>query len=472
MGFGLLLLAVSVAHVLTDGVTSGIVFLVASIVPLVVAVTMLTVRRPAQPAPWIIIVGALVASTVHNIVWLVQVPVGGEDQATGLLFNGTLLVAYAGLLVAAIVIVMPVARGDGGAIVDSAIVSVSAAGLLWAVVLAPALEAQDAGPATRVQTLVTVLLVCGTTGAVGRAALTARDARPILAYLLLAAVAMLVATMISATTLTSETGTEGKVKDLVWIVAYLALAAAAAHPSRATLRAPGRVLAQTLTLPHLIVLGLAVCSNLLLAGVLELTGSGSDPALLIIGSLLVVPLFLVRVWQIAGLFERARADLVWQAQHDDLTRLPNRRAATVHLAQTVLSVEDGTLAGARVCFLDLDDFKTINDDHGHGVGDRVLVAVAQRLRESVRHDDFVARLGGDEFVVVLPCDGEDLEASTVSRIRRALADPVAVGDASIAVGVSIGSVAVSPGEGITVERVLSLADAQMYADKRRDRSKL
>ncbi|MEP7766180.1 GGDEF domain-containing protein [Sanguibacter sp. 25GB23B1] len=449
--------------------TSGVVFLAANLVPVAAVATMLVVRRPPHPAPWYLITGALLSSTVHNIVWLVQVPIQGQAQSTGLLSTMTLLLAYVGLLVAAVLVVIPVARGDGGAVVDSSIVSVSVAGLLWSLVLAPALDAQGAGAGTRALSLVIVLLVCGTTGAVARAAITAREARPTLGYLLLAAVAMLVATVVSATTETTPGVPDGGLKDFVWIIAYLALGAAAAHPSRAALRTPGRPLAQTLTLPHLLVLGVAVCSNLLLAGVLELTGTGSDPALLIVGSLVVVPLFLVRVWQIAGLFEKAQDDLVRQARHDDLTGLPNRRAATAHLEETVRGVDDGTLAGARVCFLDLDDFKLVNDEHGHGTGDQVLVQVAERLAGAVRHEDFVARLGGDEFVVVLPCDGDDLETLTVDRVRDAVSAPMDISGATIVVDVSIGSVAVTRGEGVTVERLLSFADARMYLDKRRER---
>lgn len=468
--FVVVLLALGSFRALTDGVVSGIVFLVATVVPVAAVAAALALRRPAHPAPWYLIVASLLSSMVHNIVWLVQVPIQGQAQATGALSAATLLVAYVGLLVAAVMVVVPIARGDGGAVVDASIVSVSGAGLLWTLVLVPALDAQGADGGTRALTLVCVLLVCGTTGAVARAAVTAREARPTLAYFLLASVAMLVATVISGTTLTSESGPEGRAKDLVWIVAYLALAAAAAHPSQAALRSPGRPLAQTLTLPHLVILGLAVCSNLLLAGVLEITGAGSDPALLIIGSLVVVPLFLVRVWQIAGLFEKAQADLVRQARQDDLTGLPNRRAATAHLAETVSGVEDGSLTGARVCFLDLDDFKSINDQHGHAAGDQVLVEVGQRLVGAVRREDFVARLGGDEFVVVLPCDGVDLEASTVARVRGAVSAPMDVDGATITVEVSIGSVGVSRGEGVTVERLLSFADARMYADKRRVRA--
>lgn len=470
VGFGIALLVLGLARALTSALPGGIVFLVASIVPVVVVVTVLVVRSAERLMPWLLVAVALTAATAHNVVWLVEVQLTGDPLPSGAFYDGSLLLAHGGLLVAAILLVAPVARDDGGAIVDAAIVAVSAAGLLWTLLLEPALEAQTADDATRVQTLVTVLLVCGTTGAVARASLTARDARPTFVYLLVAALCMLVATLLDAGTLVSATSAETSLKDIIWIGAYLALAAAAAHPARSALGAPGRRLARPLTLPHMLVLGFAICSNLLLAGVLELTGTGSDPALLIIGSLAVVPLFLLRVWQIAGLYEHAQKDLLRQARHDDLTGLPNRRAAIAHLEDTVGRIADGELTGARVCFLDLDRFKTVNDEYGHRVGDLLLRAVTVRLCAAVRADDFVARLSGDEFVVVLLSDSPGLAASTIERIRAAFVEPVDIGGIAIPVAASVGSAAVRRGDGVTAEQLLSLADAQMYLDKRRDRT--
>ena len=185
-----------------------------------------------------------------------------------------------------------------------------------------------------------------------------------------------------------------------------------------------------------------------------------------LGSLVLVPLVLARVSQLARLHAQAEHELVHQATHDALTALPNRRAVDTHLQHVLAELHDGRVAGALVCFLDLDGFKVVNDEHGHKVGDRLLVAVAARLRTAVRAEDFVARFGGDEFVLVLTGDPDRLAAETVGRIRGALSAPVDLGPTTAAARASIGTYAVGPRDRVTAEQVLSAADARMYEDKR------
>lgn len=120
---------------------------------------------------------------------------------------------------------------------------------------------------------------------------------------------------------------------------------------------------------------------------------------------------------------------VWElAFHDALTDLPNRRLLNDRLGQVMAASQRNNYFGALM-FLDLDNFKPLNDVHGHEVGDVLLIEVAKRLRQCVREVDTVARFGGDEFVVVLSMlaadEGESAtRASTVAeKIRNALAEP-------------------------------------------------
>lgn len=126
-----------------------------------------------------------------------------------------------------------------------------------------------------------------------------------------------------------------------------------------------------------------------------------------------------------------------EAGHDPLTGLANRTLLTEHLQRAVSkSRRDRSETG--VLFIDLDDFKQINDAYGHGVGDAVLAAVAPRLRSVVRPHDTVARFGGDEFVVV--CEGID-EAAAVAlsaRLLEALAAPLELGRLSFGLSASVG----------------------------------
>lgn len=148
---------------------------------------------------------------------------------------------------------------------------------------------------------------------------------------------------------------------------------------------------------------------------------------------------------------------------DPLTGLANRRA--FEEGAPVLIAKNLRLGRhTAVAVLDINDFKPVNDDLGHDVGDRILVEVGRRLRNAARADDIVARLGGDEFVVVAGGLPHSPVAQLVGdRIRRELEDLTAPDDRHV--GVSVG-VAISPNDGVTLPDLLRAADRQMYADKR------
>jgi diguanylate cyclase (GGDEF)-like protein len=115
-----------------------------------------------------------------------------------------------------------------------------------------------------------------------------------------------------------------------------------------------------------------------------------------------------------------------------------------------------------VLLIDLDDFKEINDTLGHHVGDAVLVAVAERLRQCVRQGDTVARLGGDEFAVLLPDSPPGQASSVAARITAVLAEPVLVEEHLLALRASIGVAAGGFGQ---ADSLLREADAAMYLVK-------
>lgn len=149
---------------------------------------------------------------------------------------------------------------------------------------------------------------------------------------------------------------------------------------------------------------------------------------------------------------------------DNLTGLPNRRWVTQNLPD-FLGDAERTKSLVAILFLDLDDFKDVNDSRGHSFGDSLLRAVSERLRCSVRPSDFVARLGGDEFTIVMPCtnDGEQVEA-LAQRVLSAMTEPFLIGDVEISVSASVGA-AVFPKDGLDTETLLKNADIAMYASK-------
>ena len=162
----------------------------------------------------------------------------------------------------------------------------------------------------------------------------------------------------------------------------------------------------------------------------------------------------------------ATRDLGRRALHDELTGLPNRALFWEHLSHR-LKVVDRRQTGFAVLFLDVDDFKVVNDTLGHAAGDQLLVDVASRLRAALRAGDTAARVGGDEFVVLFD-DVATKEAALVvaERINEALRAPYEIGTDRRIATASIG-VAVSP-EGLkTADDVVAAADAAMYEAKRR-----
>ncbi|WP_298288264.1 EAL domain-containing protein [Thiomonas sp.] len=157
-----------------------------------------------------------------------------------------------------------------------------------------------------------------------------------------------------------------------------------------------------------------------------------------------------------------------RARHDALTGLPNRYALEQYLPQAIVRAQrHGN--GLAVGMIDLDDFKPVNDTHGHAAGDVLLQQLAQRLQATLRASDFIARLGGDEFVVVF----EDLQAgqehaqlpAALQRLHGAVETPFDLGQGRQGtVGLSLG-LALYPGDGDNADSLLRQADAAMYQIK-------
>lgn len=174
----------------------------------------------------------------------------------------------------------------------------------------------------------------------------------------------------------------------------------------------------------------------------------------------------------------ANAQLASTAATDPLTGLPNRRALTEAL-QRLLAQGRRQDMGVLIAFLDLDGFKAINDTHGHEVGDRFLVDVAQRLRAVLRAEDFVARFGGDEFVVIGPGPlvGDAVRGAEYAfgqRLARATQGVYTVPGGRIDYdGASVGVITVQPHQGTDAAEALRQADQVMYQAKlsrRRERA--
>lgn len=153
------------------------------------------------------------------------------------------------------------------------------------------------------------------------------------------------------------------------------------------------------------------------------------------------------------------------AHYDSLTRLPNRTLLFERMDRALLQ-------GARhrhhvaVVFIDLDNFKPVNDSHGHAWGDQLLQMVSARLKGALRESDTLARFGGDEFVALLPrLDQPDDCRPALDRIMQAAREPITIGSLELRLSVSIGVVVAAPGRTSGTE-LIQQADEAMYQAKR------
>jgi diguanylate cyclase (GGDEF)-like protein/PAS domain S-box-containing protein len=162
--------------------------------------------------------------------------------------------------------------------------------------------------------------------------------------------------------------------------------------------------------------------------------------------------------------KRHEAELESIAHFDPLTGVPNRLLLLDRLEQAILHAQRSGLTMA-VCFLDLDDFKLVNDQHGHAAGDQLLIEITRRLHHILRPDDTLARLGGDEFVLLLNGLHNIEEChSVLKRILNTISQPVMINELPIQISASIGAT-VYPLDDTDTDPLIRHADQAMYAAK-------
>jgi diguanylate cyclase (GGDEF)-like protein len=413
---------------------------------------------------WVVMTVGMLLLLVHNAEHAVtQIVTGTPDSGAFSLLS--LLVAYLVLLTGGMLVTVPYTRRDSGGIIDAAVIGLAAASVLWATLLGPTHQRIGSSSFAVIYDMALVLLITAMSGAVVRAAVTAPEARPAALYLLTAITATNVAdiasTLVDSSRIDNANGWIGG----LWVVAYLTFAAGALHPSATAIAGPERP-PLGLTRARLVFLGVALAVNPAIAGFQQALGHPADVTLLSVGSLLIVPLVVSRI----GLLARWHAEAVDRlhdlASLDELTGLPNRRVLTGRLEMTLAAIADGRSPGAVVLYLDLDGFKSVNDDHGHAAGDLLLREVAVRLRSCVRASDLVARCGGDEFVVLLEGATETAVPAVVSTVEGALEAPVALGAVVTSARSSIGVAVVRPTDLVDAEAILARADCAMYEVKK------
>jgi diguanylate cyclase (GGDEF)-like protein len=433
-------------------------FLIVSLSTLPAAVIGLRRTSPGQRLPWWLLLSSLISLNTDNVTWYWYVFV--EHLPTG---DGTIAGAFAALgqifmFSAAITVVARRGRNDIGGMIDSTIVSVAVGGVLWIALLFPHLRAARMDVISQATTCVAVFMLTGILGALVRLLSTAKWSIPAL-WLLSAALTCSLTGIISvALTLDAATQARPPWTDMIYMGGYAALTLFGLDRSAGELLRPGPPPKDNLTGTRLIFLGLALGAMPVAGGIRATLGHDVSGGLLAAIAALVTPLVMLRIWRVAAERSWAMGALRYQAHHDALTGLPNRRdfadrlAAALHSGRSLV-----------VLFCDLDGFKAVNDRLGHPAGDELLVEVANRLRRCVRVGDVVSRFGGDEFVI-LCLDAQRADVTEVCRrMEYAFSQPVVLNGEPVVVGASIGTVV---GEDVVdAEELIHRADAAMYAAK-------
>ncbi|EAQ64468.1 response regulator [Marinomonas sp. MED121] len=169
--------------------------------------------------------------------------------------------------------------------------------------------------------------------------------------------------------------------------------------------------------------------------------------------------------------EKRQEKALLSAQYDPCTKLPNRALLFDRMDQIITNAKRDR-SSFTVLFIDLDEFKNVNDCFGHDAGDKVLISVATRMQHMLRESDTVSRFGGDEFVVILPNSADCLSIKKISQaLIKAINLPVIIDGQSCSVGASIG-VSFYPEHGVQPKRLIKNADLAMYQAKENGRNKV
>jgi diguanylate cyclase len=445
-------------------------------------------RAKARRLPWLLMAAGQALFVAGDLTWVFYRRVLHVDPWLSPA-DGLYLAGYPVLAVALWLLLRDRSPGrDAAGLLDAAIVSSSFGVLGWVWLVGP-LAAVPGQPLMELlislaypvgDVLLLVMLV----------RLVAAPGARNVAFLLLSGSILFLLVADVAFMLVSPSGgyEDGGLIDGVWLLSYVMWGTAALHPAARDLSARGETGIKPSRLRLVLLASAAtLCPSVLVQR--TLVELAPDVWVLGVGSTVI---FLLVIARMAGLVRQIESQVVlldrgqqvlretiaekealadqlrYQAFHDSLTGLPNRALLLDRLRH---ALERGRRGQERVglLFVDLDDFKQVNDAFGHDAGDRTLQEVGVRLRTSVRASDTVARLGGDEFAVLIEdAAGESEVREAQDRIEAALREPLESAGGSVTVRASIGR-ALAGGRD-DADAILRAADEAMYGAKRAAKS--
>jgi diguanylate cyclase (GGDEF)-like protein len=356
-------------------------------------------------------------------------------------------------------------RDRSGDALDSAILSVGGASLMWQFVIAPVVHASGSPLlAHAVSTMYPVMDLVVFAMLVRFAVATTQRTKA--THILLASFTLLLAAdVVYALGIAAGTYQFGGPTDGLWMASYLLIGVAAMHPSAREFRLSTEPASRRMSYGRLAFLCAAV-----LAGPLLVIGHPKELVVVAAAAAVSFGLVMVRMTGLNRQLASAGVELNTRASTDSLTGLANRSAFADRLRAALATDERraGTLA---VLFIDLDDFKDVNDSLGHAAGDELFRVTAQRLDHTIRPGDLVARLGGDEFAILLNgIPDADSAFAVAERVVTALREPAVIGDGRVQVGASVGMA--MRREDSTVDALMRDADVAMYAAKAKGKNRV
>jgi diguanylate cyclase (GGDEF)-like protein len=465
VGFGLLAVALLAVYLTGEQPVRLGVLAVAGAVPVLSILAGLRLNRGTERLPWLLVLAGSAMLDVVNLIWFAQIGLAGADRVNLAVTLPLELAGYLGMLAATTLVVLRHAPHDSGGVIDAAVIGIATAAPLWEFLIRPRLLDSGASPIGQLVMLVQTLVLLGILGSLLRITRSTGRAQPAL-NLMFGALAATIMGLISTVLLVDPAaGDQPLFPGVCWILGYLFLGAGGLHPSVVAFMHPTGQRRDELSPVRLAYLGMFLALVPVVGGIPQLFGHPPDGLLLSLGPLVMVPLVLTRIGQLMTQRARDQRSLTYQANHDELTGLANRRRLFAQVESAMARYAAGTLPAVAVLYCDLDAFKPINDQLGHHAGDQVLRAVGERLTACLREGDAVGRIGGDEFLALCPGAWPADADAMRERIEKAMAAPVVWRGEAVHVGMTVGLAVAHSGEPMSADALVASADRDMYARK-------
>ena len=452
----------AVAHPLVPAEVRSVTYLVVSAAAVVPLVGLALSLPRARARMWWIFAVAMFLLTAANTV----TAIGGP--AHRLPAEVLLTIGHGGLLAAAVMLVLRRGRSDIGGVLDVSVTAIGLGGLVWTALIVPRLRSLGTPTGEQAALLISMLVLLGVLGALARVRLMAGTGLPALTMLIGALLSGLAGNVVLAVTSgTMTTGRPGWI-EMFFLLSYILVGLSALDPSVPALHRAGPAPVDHLSTGRLVFLGATLAANPLVAGLRQVLDLGSDGLLLAFGTVLIVPLVMIRIGRLATERQAAERALRHQATHDPLTGLPNRAELITRLEAALRREQAAGPPAVVLLFCDLNGFKQVNDRLGHRAGDELLVEVGARIRAGLRSGDTLARYGGDEFLILCEDPAQDLAAARLgAHVEAALRTPLRPAGELVRIGAAVGAVC-SDGRA-RADDLIGRADQAMYAAKQRSR---